>query len=33
MLDNIENAVNFVKWHTNLEYKIERLQLEDIHKY
>ena len=29
MLDNIENAVNFVKRHTNLEYKIERLQRED----
>ena len=30
MLDNIENAISFVKRHTNLEYKIERLQREDI---
>ena len=25
MLDNIDNAVNFVKRHTNLEYKIEHI--------
>ncbi len=30
MLDNIENAISFVKRHTNLEYKIETLQREDI---
>ncbi len=30
MLDNIENAISFVKRHTNLEYKIEKLQREDI---
>jgi ATP-dependent DNA helicase RecG len=30
MLDNIDNAVNFVKRHTNLAYKIESIQREDI---
>lgn len=30
MIDNIENAISFVKRHTNLEYKIERLQREEI---
>jgi ATP-dependent DNA helicase RecG len=30
MLDNIDNTVNFVKRHTNLAYKIEAIQREDI---
>jgi ATP-dependent DNA helicase RecG len=30
MLDNIDNVVNFVKRHTNLEYVIEHIQREDI---
>ncbi len=30
MLDNIDNAFNFVKRHTNLEYVIEHIQREDV---
>lgn len=30
MLDNIDNAVKFVQRHTNLEYKIEHIQREEI---
>ena len=31
MLDNIDNAVNFVKAHTTTAYKIEKIQREEIH--